>query len=60
MPEDLMKNADLELVDLAGRVIWQCEINSGIVNLNQVNRLKGLYIVKIRTSKYNVSRKIYF
>jgi hypothetical protein len=60
MPEDLMKNAHFELVDLAGRIIWQSEINSSIVNLSKVQNLEGLYIVKINTQKYNVSRKIYF
>lgn len=60
MPEDLIKNANIELVDLAGRIIWQSEIYSNVVTLSPSYRLEGLYIVKIRTSKYNVSRKIYF
>ncbi len=60
MPEDLIKNANIELVDLAGRIIWQSEINSNVVSMTQTHKLEGLYIVKIRTSKYNVSRKIYF
>lgn len=60
MPEELIKNANIEIVDLAGRLIWQSEINSNVISLAQANKMEGLYIVKIRTSKYNVSRKIYF
>lgn len=60
MPEDLIKKVNIEIVDLAGRIIWQSEINSNVVTLEQAHKLEGLYIVKIRTSKYSVSRKLYF
>lgn len=60
IPDDLIKNANIEIIDLAGRLIWQSEINSNVVDLNLAQRLEGLYIVKIGTSKYTVSHKIYF
>jgi hypothetical protein len=60
MPQDLIKNANLEVLDLAGKLIWQTKINSNIVSLSAANFSAGMYLVKIRTAKYVVGRKIYF
>ena len=60
IPKDLMKHANLEILDLTGRLVWQSNINSNIIALTQANKLDGMYIVKISTTKYVVSRKIYF
>lgn len=60
MPEDLIKHANIEIIDLTGRKTWQSDIHSNIIPLSSANKLNGLYIVKITTEKYTVSRKIYF
>ncbi|MEZ5197976.1 MAG: T9SS type A sorting domain-containing protein, partial [Bacteroidales bacterium] len=60
MPEDLMKYSKLEIADLSGKIIWQSDIHSTTISLSSVDKLDGLYIVRIITAKYVVNRKIYF
>jgi len=60
LPNDLMKGAKLKILDLAGRTIWQSEINTNKVSINSANSLNGMYIIKITSADFVVSRKVYF
>ena len=58
MPEDMLKNAGIEIIDLAGKVLIKREIHTNQVQLNKSGSLIGLYILRIHSDKYSVSRKI--
>jgi hypothetical protein len=60
LPKDLLKNSNLEILDLAGRIVWQSKIHSNKVSLAPTNILNGMYIVKISSADHVISRKIYF
>lgn len=60
IPEDLMKNANLEILDLTGRSVWQGKINSNKISLGSTNSYSGMHIVKVTSTEYVISRKVYF
>ena len=60
LPEDLIKHSNLEILDITGRLVWQGKIHSDKVSLAPINILNGMYIVKISSTEYIISRKIYF
>ena len=59
LPNDLLKNANLEILDLTGRSVWQSKINSNKVIMNLANSISGMYIVKITSADFVISRKVY-
>ncbi len=60
MPKDLFKQTNLEIFDLTGRSVWRTGINSNKVELSTSKNLNGMYIIKITSSDYIISRKVYF
>ena len=60
LPEDLIKHSNIEILDLTGRLVWQSKINSLKVSIASTNSLQGMYIVKITSADYFISKKIYF
>lgn len=59
LSEGLMKNASVEIIDLVGRSVAKNKIQSKKVQLDPRYDLNGMYIVKITSDDYVVSRKIY-
>ncbi len=60
IPEDLLKQANLEILDLTGRSVWQSKINSNKVSMGSANSFSGIYIVKITSADFVISRKVFF
>lgn len=60
LSEDLIKDSHVEIIDLIGRPVWQSEIHSNKVSLESTYNLSGMYLVKISSDNYVISRKIYF
>jgi hypothetical protein len=49
----------LSIFDLVGKTLWECKINSNEISLEPTLNLKGIYLVKISSDDYVISRKIY-
>jgi len=60
LPEDLLKNTNIEILDLTGRVIWKDKIYSDEIALPKTSNSKGMYIVRINSLKYSISKKVNF
>ena len=59
LSEDLRMHSTLEIFDLVGRPLWQSKIVSDEISLEPSLNFNGIYIVKISSDDYVISRKIY-
>jgi hypothetical protein len=60
LPKNLIKHSSLEVLDLLGRTIWQSTIQSDKIPIDPTFHLKGIYIVKISSADYVLSKKVNF
>jgi hypothetical protein len=60
LSEDLRKQSTLGIFDLFGRTVWHGKIHSDEISLEPILHLTGIYIVKINTDEYVISRKLYY
>ncbi len=58
-PVDYINDASVELVDITGRQLWQNQIYSTEIPLNNIELNSGLYIVRITSEKHSFSSKLY-
>ena len=58
-PNDYVKNARIEILDVTGHLLWQSKIYSTELSLNSFNVNKGFYIVRIISTEHIFSRKLY-
>lgn len=59
LPEDYIKNAHIELIDLNGSIIWSSPVTSSRVEINNSLIANGLTIVRVTGSKGVYSQKLY-
>jgi hypothetical protein len=59
LSEDFMQSTTITLYDPIGRLVWQNKIHSDKISLEPTLNLSGLYIAKISSDDYVMSRKIY-
>lgn len=59
LSEDLRKQSTLEIYNLDGRSLWRSKIQSDEISLEPRLDLNGIYIVKINSDDFVISRKIY-
>lgn len=59
LPEDLRKQSTLDIVDLAGRTLWESKIHSNDIVIEPSLNLNGIYMLKISAEKNVINRKIY-
>jgi len=58
-PVDYLNDASVELVDITGRKLWQDQIYSTEIPINNLKLNSGLYIVRLTSDKYSFSSKLY-
>ncbi len=59
LSEDLRKQSTLEIIDLIGKPLWHCNIHSNQISVDPTLNLDGIFILKISSDNYVISRKIY-
>lgn len=59
LSDDLRMHSTLEIFDLVGRPLWQSKIVSDEISLEPSLNFNGIYLVKISSDDYVISRKIY-
>jgi hypothetical protein len=59
LSEDLMMHSTLKIFDIVGRLLWQSKIHSDKISLEPTLNFNGIYLVKISSDDYDISRKIY-
>jgi len=60
IPKDFINQTHLEVLDLLGRIVWESKIQSDEVSLDPAKNLSGIYVVKITSKDYSISKKVNF
>ncbi|MBN2172675.1 MAG: T9SS type A sorting domain-containing protein [Bacteroidales bacterium] len=60
LPPEFENQSYLEIIDLTGRILMKEKIRSGRVTNTISGELSGLYIIKVITADYSISRKMVF
>jgi len=58
-PAVYLFDANIEVLDITGRQLWNSQVNSTELPLNMSHIQKGIYIVRINTNDYSFSNKLY-
>ena len=58
LPVEMNKDAEIELIDLNGRVVWSGEINTSSIHLDASIR-SGLYVITIKGKQEFYTQKLY-
>jgi hypothetical protein len=59
LSEDLKKSSTIGIYDPVGKLVWQSKIHSDKISVDPITNLSGIYIVKISSGDYVISKKIY-
>jgi hypothetical protein len=59
LPEDLNKDATIEIIDIAGRKIMHANLISDRISIAHLDIENGIYLVKIQSSSFITCRKLY-
>jgi hypothetical protein len=59
LPQDHLKNASIDILNLSGAVIFSAPITSGSISINSINFTEGLYLVRVYGQNTEYTEKVF-